>query len=242
MMQEPQPSRSKQVEPRPFVIIFSKGRKESIISKIAFIIMVQDTVIFNVSGEKFQVLKELFDMYPETMLAKSVAEHWRDPDSQEEIFLDRCPLLFRHVLACLRDKKTHLPLTLAKSALLSELDYYCVGSVEAFTIDDLLSGPELVKVTGRRCFDNFLKARKDLKTRTRITNVACYLLDCFLQKDAEECFVLCEDIPNNQHANRNDIPNLNDHLNKLGLNVTFTSRRSRYSYNQKDNGFLVALL
>ena len=37
----------------------------------------------------FQVLKDLFDMYPETMLAKSIAEHRRDPDSQKEIFLDR---------------------------------------------------------------------------------------------------------------------------------------------------------
>ena len=224
MMQEPQPSRSKQVEPRPFVIIFSKGRKESIISKIAFIIMVQDTVIFNVSGEKFQVLKELFDMYPETMLAKSVAEHWRDPDSQEEIFLDRCPLLFRHVLACLRDKKTHLPLTLSKSALLSELEYFCVSNVNDFTIDDPLSGPEVGKVT-ERCHCILRAARKGLTQTVRSSWTADYLIGHYIEAGATGvCNVdigkMAKASPGRPRYWSIEIEGTNEILKKVGLKVS----------------------
>ena len=99
----------------------------------------QKTDTFNVGGEKFEISTDVFDLYPDTMLAKSVSEHWRDPASQDEIFLDRCPILFRHVLEYLRDKKTHLPMTVAKAGVLSELKYYCVDGVDESTIDESIS-------------------------------------------------------------------------------------------------------
>jgi hypothetical protein len=96
------------------------------------------TVKFNFSGEKFELSRSLLDMYPNTVLGKSASERWlKDPES--EVFMDRDPVLFRHVLSYLRDKKVYLPTTVAKKALLSELEYYCVDDVDEDAIDDSLT-------------------------------------------------------------------------------------------------------
>ena len=100
------------------------------------------TVTFNVGGEKFQLARSLLlDFYPDSVLAKSISERWKQPDqdANEEIFFDRCPQLFRKVLEYLRDKKVHLPITVSKKAVLSELEYYCVNDVEEEAIDDSLT-------------------------------------------------------------------------------------------------------
>lgn len=106
------------------------------------------TVTFNVGGEKFQVARSLLlDFYPNSMLAKAISERWQtEQDPDEEIFLDRCPKLFRQVLEYLRNKKVDLPITVAKKAVLSELKYYCVDDVDEEAIDDSLTrGVQLAK-------------------------------------------------------------------------------------------------
>ena len=76
-----------------------------------------------VGGENFELSRSLLDMYPNTMLSKSASERWqKDPDTSE-ITIDRDPMLFHHVLAYLRDKKVYLPTTVAKKAVLAELEY-----------------------------------------------------------------------------------------------------------------------
>jgi hypothetical protein len=95
-------------------------------------------VTFVVGGEKFELSRSLLAMYPETMLSTSASERWHtDPES--EIIMDRDPMLFHHVLAYLRDKKVYLPTTVAKKAVLSELEYYCVDDVDEDGIDDSLT-------------------------------------------------------------------------------------------------------
>ena len=98
------------------------------------------TVTFNVGGEKFQVARSLLDFYPGSVLAKSISERWQqEQDPDEDIFFDRCPELFRHVLEYLRNGKVHLPITMAKKAVICELEHYCVDDVEEEAIDDSLT-------------------------------------------------------------------------------------------------------
>ena len=96
------------------------------------------SVTFSVGGEKFELSRSLLDMYPGTMLSTSASERWQE-DPESEIIMDRDPMLFHHVLAYLRDKKVYLPITVAKKAVLSELEYYCVDDVDEDAIDDSLT-------------------------------------------------------------------------------------------------------
>ena len=95
-------------------------------------------ITFNVGGEKFQLSRSLLDMYPNTVLGKSASKRWLE-DPESEVFMDRDPILFRHVLSYLRDKKVSLPITVTKKAVLEELAYYCVDDVDEESIDDSLT-------------------------------------------------------------------------------------------------------
>jgi hypothetical protein len=123
------------------------------------------TVTFNVGGEKFQVARSLLDFYPDSVLAKSISERWKQPDqdAKEEIFFDRCPQLFRQVLEYLRNKKVHLPITVSKNAVLSELEYYCVDDVEEEAIDESLTRRDQCLKRGKNDVDESNKESNQFK-------------------------------------------------------------------------------
>jgi hypothetical protein len=100
------------------------------------------TVTFNVGGECFMMSRALLDSQPKSVLAKSAS---KATDSKSQIFMDRDPTLFRHVLSYLRDKKISLPITVTKAAVLSELNYYCLDYDKSAIDDSLTTGIQNIR-------------------------------------------------------------------------------------------------
>jgi hypothetical protein len=94
-----------------------------------------ETVTFNVGSQKFEVTPSLLDKYPASQLTTSASETLQINNSQE-IFFERNPILFPHVLEYLRDRKVHLPITVSKKAVLAELEFYRVGNVDEVVIKE----------------------------------------------------------------------------------------------------------
>merc|ERR1719162_1261229 len=92
---------------------------------------------FNVGGHPYQVSRSFLALHPQTIFAISASNQWHE-DYDSEIFIDRDGETFRHVLTYLRDGKVTLPLTAAKEALLSELEYYGVEGVDEKNVNDSL--------------------------------------------------------------------------------------------------------
>ena len=100
-----------------------------------------DTVKFSLRGRVVEVTRTLLAEYPNTVLAVAAETRWRrggGEGTEEEdggaapIFFDRNPDLFHHVLDYMCNKgKVFLPQTVAKEALLQELDYYGFENVRA---------------------------------------------------------------------------------------------------------------
>mmetsp|Transcript_31720 Transcript_31720/g.73610 ORF Transcript_31720/g.73610 Transcript_31720/m.73610 type:complete len:269 (+) Transcript_31720:64-870(+) len=76
-----------------------------------------ETVVFNVGGRTFEVLREpTLAMCPNSLLSQ-LAEDW---DSQTPIFVEANPELFHYLLDFHRHRKVHIPFTVSKEALLLE--------------------------------------------------------------------------------------------------------------------------
>ena len=81
------------------------------------------TVRLNVGGTKYEVVKSLFELYPDTMLARLVSERWQQDPSQE-IFVDRDGVAFKYVISYMRDHMAHLAIGVSKGSVLKELEYF----------------------------------------------------------------------------------------------------------------------
>mmetsp|Transcript_93278 Transcript_93278/g.216821 ORF Transcript_93278/g.216821 Transcript_93278/m.216821 type:complete len:209 (-) Transcript_93278:41-667(-) len=76
-----------------------------------------ETVVFNVSGKTFEVLREpTLAMYPCSILSQ-LAE---DAEGNEAIFVQADPELFHYFLAFHFHQKIHIPMTVSKDAILLE--------------------------------------------------------------------------------------------------------------------------
>jgi hypothetical protein len=62
-------------------------------------------------------------MYPKSLLAKTASSPWNQDDSKE-IFIERDGDRFRYVLDYLRDGLVFVPATVAKEAVMLDLNYY----------------------------------------------------------------------------------------------------------------------
>lgn len=83
----------------------------------------QNTVTFNVGGEKYTISKSLLENFPETMLSAAASKEWHE-DQDQEIFIDRNGRRFQFVLDYLRDGKITLPMHETKDAIATELEFY----------------------------------------------------------------------------------------------------------------------
>jgi hypothetical protein len=58
-----------------------------------------DNINFNVGGTRYEVAKSLVDFYPESLLAKSLSEQWKEGDPNAEILIEGDGERFQYVLA-----------------------------------------------------------------------------------------------------------------------------------------------
>jgi len=84
-----------------------------------------NTVSFNVGGHIHEVPRSLVETYPDTMLAALVKDAWQQNSNDDTpLFIDRDGARFGFVLDLMRDHQVHLPITVSKTALLVDLDYF----------------------------------------------------------------------------------------------------------------------
>jgi len=87
--------------------------------------MSADVIKYNVGGIKYQVARSLIRMYPKSLLAKTAFSPWnKDEDHDKEIYIERDGDRFRYVLDYLRDGLVFIPATVAKEAVMLDLNYY----------------------------------------------------------------------------------------------------------------------
>ena len=178
------------------------------------------TVTFNVGGEKFQVARSLFDIYPDCILAKAISERWqKDQDADEEIFFDRSPQLFHQVLEYLRNRKVHLPITVSKNAVLSELEYYCVDDVDEDAIDNSCRSTQLIPSwlkDSEQCMRDWDEERKHHRESEHAIEVAKYIFKRYRNHPQSSYFYWCT---NFKHIDGNSFNwnKCNEYLAKVGL-------------------------
>ena len=188
------------------------------------------TVTFNVGGECFEISKTLLDSYPNTVLTKSASKQWSN-DTDSQIFMDRDPTLFRHVLSYLRDKKVSLPITVAKAAVLSELNYYCVDDIEKGAIDDsLATGMQSIRILNQgyemqREFLSTIEERMKEKQR-EVDNlaVAKLCIETYLQEKGKSYTKYAFKVDCKQFEEV-DVSMCNDLLARSGLSLVKRSEK-----------------
>jgi len=83
-------------------------------------------VKFNVGGTRYEVARSLFEMHPDTMLARMVSEQWQE-NPEAEIFIERDGSRFQYVLDYLRDGRAYIPFALPKESLADDMTYYAIS-------------------------------------------------------------------------------------------------------------------
>lgn len=101
-----------------------------------------ETVHFNVGGTKYEVVRSLLDMYPDTMLATLVSQRWNEsnekavePKDDDIVFIDSDGSRFMYVLDYMRRQKVHLPASISKKAFLEDLKYFGFANVPNTAIE-----------------------------------------------------------------------------------------------------------
>jgi hypothetical protein len=98
---------------------------------------IESMVRLNVGGQRYDVPKSLFDLYPSSMLGRLVSEEWSskstkanyEHDDDDIIFIDRNGYRFQYVLDYMRDQEVNLPMTESIEATKKELEYYGLEGV-----------------------------------------------------------------------------------------------------------------
>jgi hypothetical protein len=108
----------------------------------------ESMVRLNVGGQRYDVPKSLFDLYPSSMLGRLVSEEWgrkntgtnNNHDDDDIIFIDRNGYRFQYVLDYMRDQEVNLPMTESIEATKRELEYYGLEGVRG---EEETSSPSL---------------------------------------------------------------------------------------------------
>ncbi|OEU16206.1 hypothetical protein FRACYDRAFT_238795 [Fragilariopsis cylindrus CCMP1102] len=99
----------------------------------------ESMVRLNVGGQRYDVPKSLFDLYPSSMLSRLVSKEWGH-DDDNIIFIDRNGYRFQYVLDFMRDQEVNLPMTESIEATKRELEYYGLEGVRG---EEETSSPSL---------------------------------------------------------------------------------------------------
>lgn len=202
---------------------------------------------FNIGGQNYEVSTSLLEIYPDTMLARSVSSQWHSGDPNSEIFIERDGALFGYVLKYLRDRKACLPLTVAKKELLAELRYYGVQDIDIRSIDD----SETQNFLAVNNFNKGGRALRDLISKSRNDASDLFIRRCCLlfSADCIEMYVNQGNHLEQCHFTKNELLEsstvdkhfekvfeskevaldiCNEHLSKAGLRLSRLERSSRY--------------
>jgi BTB/POZ domain len=165
-----------------------------------------ETVTFDVGGHIFKIKRSLLEMYPSSILYKSMndeRDQWVDEDSDfdslqksivKHIFIDRDGYRFSYVLDYMRDDgKVILPVSISKEAFINELTHYGfeVINTDSISVSDTLPKSDgLPSSVGAKTESSAYNAVQELqKLEINYTNK---MKDLEMQKDclllAHECY------------------------------------------------------
>lgn len=134
------------------------------------------TIQFNVGGKLYEVSKSLLQAYPTSLLAEKAATEETSP-----IFIDRDPDRFSLCLDFMRDNgEVFLPESVAKAALLKELDFYSLKPVDGARIHNDESS---MRKTAMRIQEVILNAklRAESHSSKRKVEIEKLALHCFTE-------------------------------------------------------------
>lgn len=82
-------------------------------------------LIINISGQRFEMIRQALDKFPDTLLGSTNRELFYDEENQE-YFFDRDPDLFRHILNFYRTGVMHYPRNECLTSYDEELKFFGV--------------------------------------------------------------------------------------------------------------------
>ncbi|GAX22423.1 hypothetical protein FisN_14Hu037 [Fistulifera solaris] len=83
-------------------------------------------VRLNVGGTRYDVSRDTLARCEGSMLASLISKQWKEGNLNEPIFIDRNGRLFEYILDYLRTNEVHLPLSVNRTAVEKEFDYYAI--------------------------------------------------------------------------------------------------------------------
>lgn len=195
------------------------------------------TILLNLSGEKIEIQIDQFAKYPHTSIAKNIDMHCKEGESNEELFIDRCPTLFRQVLKLVSEKYVILPVGVSKVSLLNEMKFYGFDDIDESKIDDSL--------TNTKRFGEFLEHGQKLLLQARQLFEDYQENLFFVEKTVKKrsyCLELAENIvlekfkgisthfPTFKFKNVTDeeLQIVNDYLVDMGIRVEFHIETNTY--------------
>ena len=78
---------------------------------------------FNCGGEKFSVSHKTISKFKDSILFVMINGPWKEA-SQDEIFIDKDPVIFRAIINFMRNDELFIPPGISKEEIANELDYY----------------------------------------------------------------------------------------------------------------------
>mmetsp|Transcript_13886 Transcript_13886/g.19007 ORF Transcript_13886/g.19007 Transcript_13886/m.19007 type:complete len:206 (-) Transcript_13886:396-1013(-) len=188
-----------------------------------------ETCRFNVGGSKYEVSRSLLEQHPNTMLARISSEQWQK-DPEKEIFIDRDGDRFRYCLDYLRDGHVALPVTVAKKALLQDLEYYGVEGVDEGSIDDGLSQEVKISKSLKVLEDTMVQLEKEAEVDCLSCAIMCYQRAKQVTNSA--FFISSKDkdcgLARMLHYRLISWGSIDKHLKRLNLRLTQTVLLSKY--------------
>ena len=141
----------------------------------------EETVSFNVGGRIYEVRHSLLDMYPNTILARSASDEWKNEADSQPIFLDRDSERFRYCLDYMRDGNVELPPTESREAFIQELEYFGFDAVDPNKIVSGMLGIHAIKCL-QLCKEKLDQTLEELEERRDHALAAYELL-----KQCQDC-------------------------------------------------------
>ena len=188
----------------------------------------EETVSFNVGGRIYEVRHSLLDMYPNTILARSASDEWKNEADSQPIFLDRDSERFRYCLDYMRDGNVELPPTESREAFIQELEYFGFDAVDPNKIVSGMLGIQAIKCL-QLCKEKLDQTLKDLEERRNYAHAAyelltkcqgCNSLNVKIKKSTRCCVPVLEkpfDLATFCNGNRMKPDLMNEFLKPYGL-------------------------
>ena len=143
----------------------------------------------NVGGTKYEVSDSLLDQFQDSMLRRITSDTWNDtdvfldPDQNQEIFIERDGARFQFVLDYMRDGKVVIPLSVPRTQLISDMEYYGIDFNESQIILNVADPKDLFyELATYRDF--FQSTQKEIDARYQkivVEKVACTIASKYFE-------------------------------------------------------------